>query len=284
MPLDKKRWIILGWVLLLVLTGCRQPRNYSKPNEPFFEGSYSENNQEFSGSIKVVSWNTNYAEKLDQIIKALTEEETLKDADVLLLQEMDDASVDLLARTLKYNYVYYPATIHHHHNKNFGNAVLSPWPLDDPNKIVLPNSDPDSKQDRNAVRANILIDEFEIAAYSVHLEHFWMLPGRSDSQVEVLVSQVGKERHPIIVGGDFNSWIPGSTELLDQLFGEIGLRRVSSSAEPTLEVVNGVNLVTDHIFASEFFKSQAGVWQDFKVSDHSAVWVIMSLGDVKKHE
>ena len=277
MQLDKKRWIFVGWVLLLVLTGCSQTRNYSKPNEPFFEGSYSQNKKEFTGSIKVVNWNTNYAEQLDQIIEALTEEETLKDADVLLLQELDEVSLDLLAQRLKYNYVYYPATIHHHHDKNFGNAVLSPWPLDNPKKIILPNSDPDSKQDRIAVRADVLMDDFNLVAYSVHLDHFWMLPSRSDSQVEVLAKEVAKDTHPIIIGGDFNTWIPGSIELLDQLFGEIGIGRVSLGAGPTLEVIDGVNLATDHIFASDFFASSTGVWEDFEVSDHSAVWAILSL-------
>jgi len=284
MLLTRKRWPFFAVGLLLLLAACSQPNNYPDSNQPFFEGSYAESIPQFSGSIKVVSWNTNYGEQLDRIIAALTEEESLQDADVLLLQEMDDVSVDLLAQTLKYNYVYYPATIHHHHEKNFGNTILSPWPLDDPKKIVLPNSDPDSKQDRIAVRANVLIDDLELSAYSVHLEHFWMLPGRSESQVEVLVRQVGKEAHPVIVGGDFNSWSPGSIDLLDTLFGEIDMQRVSKGAAPTLETSVSIPLTVDHIFASDFFESQAGVWQQNEISDHAAVWAILNFDEANYHE
>jgi len=281
MKLARRKRIFLILILLLVVTACNQPRNYLEPDKPYFEGSYSENKTEFSGSIKVISWNLNYAEQLEQIIETLSEEKSLQDADLLLFQEMDEVSVDLLAQKLKYNYVYYPATIHHHHDKNFGNAVLSPWPLADPEKIALPNSDPDSKQDRIAVRATVLIDDHELAAYSVHLEHFWMLPSRSDSQVEVLTTEVSKDTHPIIVGGDFNSWSPGSINVLDDLFGEIGLWRVSKGAAPTLETSVGIPLTVDHIFASNFFSSKAGVWQQSEISDHSAVWVILSFDEAK---
>lgn len=274
-----KRWITLGLGLLLLLAACSQPKNYPDSNKPYFQGSYAENIPQFSGSIKVVSWNTNYAEQLDQIIAALTGEEALQNADVLLLQEMDEVSVDRVAEALEYNYVYYPAIIHHHHDKNFGNAILSPWPLHDPQKILLPNSDPDSKQDRIAVRADVLIGDHEFAAYSVHLEHLWMLPGRSESQVDVLVYHVAREEHPVIVGGDFNSWSPGSINLLDELFGDIDMRRVTESAGPTLETFGGIPLAVDHIFASDFFESQAGVWQQPEISDHAAVWAILSFDE-----
>jgi endonuclease/exonuclease/phosphatase family metal-dependent hydrolase len=250
MLLTRKRWPFFALGFLLLLSACSQPNNYPDSNQPFFEGSYAKSAPQFSGSIKVVSWNTNYGEQLDRIIAALTEVEALQNADVLLLQEMDEVSVDLLAQALQYNYVYYPATVHDHHEKNFGNAVLSPWPLSDPHKILLPNSDPDSRQDRIAVRANVWIGDRELATYSVHLEHFWILPSRSDSQVDVLVHRVGKEDGAVIVGGDFNSWSPGSIDLLDELFGEIGLRRVSKGAAPTLETSVGIPLTVDHIFGS----------------------------------
>ena len=263
--------------IIFGLTACSSPNNFPDTKERLFTGNYATGNFQFSGSIKVVSWNCNFGEQLDQIISVLLENEALKNADVLLLQELNEANVDLLALALRYNYVYYPATIHPHNGKNFGNAILSPWPLSGPEKILLPNTQPDYKQDRIAVRSKVLIAGSELAAYSVHLEHLWMLFGRDDSQVDVLVRQVGKEDGLVIVGGDFNSWSPGSIDTLDKQFKEIGLRRVSKGADPTLIATGGVPLTVDHIFASDMFISQAGVWNDFEISDHAAVWALLGF-------
>lgn len=277
----KKGWFCIILLLLLLLAACSQANNYADTDVFLFEGSYAENAPQFSGSIKVVSWNTNYGQRLDQIITAFTETDALINADVILLQEMDETNVDLLAQALKYNYVYYPATIHPQNDRNFGNAILAPWPLSGPQRILLPNPYPDFKQDRIAVKADVLIDDVQLTAYSVHLEHLWMLPGLNDSQVEVLVDQVSRESSAVVVGGDFNSWSPGSITTLDELFGEIGLRRVSKGVGPTLETVGGALLTVDHIFASKYSASQAGAWHQTEISDHTAVWAILSMEEVQ---
>ena len=262
---------------IFLLSACQSSKNFSDSKQYLFQGIYSTSNPELSHYIKVVSWNTNFGDKTDEIIKSLTEIDELENADFILLQELNEVNVDVLAQALKYNYVYFPATIHHQNNKYFGNAILSPWPLSEPQRILLPNNLPDYKQDRIAVRAKALVEDFNIIIYSVHLGHFWMLPGRGDSQVDVLVDQVGSEAGAVVVGGDFNSWTPRSIAVMDKLFGEINLHRVSKGAGPTKVIAGVVPLTLDHIFARKLLTSETGVWQQNEISDHAAVWALLSI-------
>ena len=46
----------------------------------------------------------------------------MKDADIILLQEMGCLSVKTIAGHVEYNYVYYRPVIHNSQQKQFGNA------------------------------------------------------------------------------------------------------------------------------------------------------------------
>lgn len=106
----------------MMLVSCGPIRNYDDPNEPFYEGHYAGNVPNLGETIKIVTWNLSFAENLDSALDALTSVEELMGADIILLQEMDELGVELLAKDLGYNYVYYPASIHPRHKKKFGNA------------------------------------------------------------------------------------------------------------------------------------------------------------------
>ena len=125
--MDIQRWVlvfvltgIIAIVFLILLLASRSPvKNYTHPREPFYEGNYAGEQAAYDGSIKVVTWNLNFAEGVITAINALQQVEELRDAHILLLQEMDEASVEQLAQALHYNYVYFPAAIHRRHRKNF---------------------------------------------------------------------------------------------------------------------------------------------------------------------
>ena len=42
--------------------------------------------------------------------------------------------------------------------------------------------------------------------------------------------------------------------------------------------------MTDLMIACEIFVSEAGVWQETEISDHSAVWTILSIEETKQYE
>lgn len=269
-------------VLMLIIIATRTPaENYTDEAGPVYSGSYAEEPATFDGSLKVVCWNLNFATRVDKAIDEFRKTPELRDADIILLQEMDEDGVEKVAQSLGYNYIYYPAAVHRRYNRKFGNAILSKWPLSDPQKIILSDSYGGLKHNRITTRALVDLGEQQIAAYSVHLDMVWMLPGQNEIPLDVLVHRVGMEDVSTVVGGDFNSWSSGSIEMLDERFGEIGLQRVSQGSGPTLETFGGLQLTTDHIFASEIFKSQTGIWPQPKVSDHSAVWAILSIEEAE---
>jgi endonuclease/exonuclease/phosphatase family metal-dependent hydrolase len=272
-------------IALLIIIAVKSPaENFIDPSGPLYTGSYAGEQQPFTGRLKVVSWNLNFATRVDKAIDEFRNTPELRDTDIILLQEMDEDGAEKMAQSLGYNYVYYPAAVHRRHNRKFGNAILSRWPLLETQKIILSDSLGGLKHNRIAVRALIDLGEYQIAAYSVHLDMVWMLPGLNKNQLDVLVDRVGTEDTAAVVGGDFNSWTSGSIAMLDHRFGEIGLVRVSQGTGPTLKTYGSVTLILDHIFASEIFASQAGVWQQPQVSDHAAIWTILSIEKVNTHE
>jgi endonuclease/exonuclease/phosphatase family metal-dependent hydrolase len=272
-------------VLFFIIVATRTPaENYIDEEGPVYTGSYAEKPEGFDGSLKVVSWNLNFATRVDKAIDEFRNTPELNEADIILLQEMDEDGAEKMVQSLGYNYVYYPAAVHRRHNRKFGNAILSRWPLLETNKIILSDSLGGLKHNRIAVRALIDLGEYQIAAYSVHMDMVWMLPGQNRTQLDVLVDRVGMEDLSAVIGGDFNSWTSGSITQLEERFGEIGLLRVSQGTGPTIKTYGGVRLTLDHIFASEVFESQAGVWQQPEVSDHSALWTILSIEKVNTDE
>jgi len=259
---------------VLLLPACRPIQNFLKPQEPLFTGSYADAQHVFNKEIKVITWNVKFSEEIDEALADLENIEKLKEADIILLQEMNEEGVDKIAKSLEYNYVYYPASIHTHHGKNFGNAVLTKMQISDSQKIVLPYQNPKNGQKRIAVRATIVIGEYKVFVYSVHTETFWLSSRQREVQLDYLINNIGLESKYVIIGGDFNTIIPKSVVNLEKRFGRFGFERASKSAGPTVEV--GVFRFTmDHIFTRNMIVLETGVRSETKASDHSPLWAML---------
>lgn len=268
---------LLALVMVVsLLAACRSIQNYQNPAEPLFIGTYAQTPPDFDGELKVITWNIRFAEAIDQAITELDETEELQDADIILLQEMDDVGVETIARTLHYNYVYFPASVHTHNQKNFGNAILSIWPLADPVKLLLPYRNPKNNQRRIAVRALVTVGTMEIPVYSVHTETAWLSSQKREVQIETLLRDIGQDQPRVIVGGDFNTFTAGSIIELEQQFAEFELEPVSRGAGYTFEYHN-FGFTLDHIFARGLSADASGVWPETSASDHYPLWVILSL-------
>jgi endonuclease/exonuclease/phosphatase family metal-dependent hydrolase len=208
---------------------------------------------------------------VDEAIETLLEAEDLQDADILLLQEMNGEGVEEIAQSLHFDYVYYPASIHRRNKMDFGNAILSKWPISHSSKIVLPNTVPMINQTRIAVKADINVNGTEVNVYSTHLETVWMLQRNSNTQVDFLVEQITQDEGLTILGGDFNTWNRPSIVYLEQQLSQIDQKRVSAGAGYTFEY-SGLRLTLDHIFSTEVSNFEAGVWRQTEASDHYPVW------------
>jgi len=281
--LTRKHVLIFLGITLVLIAGVfigrevRSIKNFEEPEGPRFTGEYATEPTEFDGELKVITWNIRFAEDVETAVSELQSIPDLQDAGILLLQEMDEQGVDEIARELGYNYVYYPASLHSHHNRNFGNAILAKWPITDDKKLMLPHENPSNEQTRIAVRGTVDIGGQDLLVYSVHTETYWLSQSRRNAQAEAIVADIlaQPEQGLVIVGGDFNSITDPDVGDLDEIFAQAGLERVSAGAGSSVEVA-GIGIEADHLFARGFTPKDNGVYQDTAASDHFPVWAVLT--------
>ena len=254
----------LAVAIVALAMGCAPTINYLDRSGPRFAGSHAGFTE--PGGLRVVTFNIRYGRQAAAAAELFKTDPRLAGADVIALQEMDEGSTELIARALSMNYVYYPAVIHPVPRKNFGNAVLSRWPLEDDVKIVLPHRGRLRKSVRIAVGATMRIPGREpVRVYSVHLETPAGISGRSRrDQAEAILADAAL--HPrVIVAGDFNS------RGILELFAGKGYRWLTRRVGATIS-----RFSWDHVAVKGLrLRDCAGVGAlagARKVSDHRPVW------------
>jgi len=264
-------------VLLASLTGsgCATTHNYLDPAGPRYEGRYApppatEARVPPSDALRVVTFNIEYGRKIEGAVSLLHETEALRRADVLLLQEVDPAGVGRMAHELRLNYVYFPGGVHPFSKRDFGTAILSPWPLEDARKIILPHAAFITNLRRAATSATVLRGSDRIRVYSVHLP----APGAvSDDerheQVRILLNDAARSADAVVIGGDFNSRSVG------KWFEEAGYHWLTRDL-PGTERRFGIWWSLDHVFARGLTPAgdgkMAGFVESAGTSDHRVVW------------
>jgi endonuclease/exonuclease/phosphatase family metal-dependent hydrolase len=265
---------IFGAVLLLSAIQAYSAKNYPGQNDPYFAGNYALENPKPVDALTVISYNIWFAEEIAQAIADIKKIESQKALDILLLQEMDEAGTDQIARELQLNYVYFPAAAEPTYNKNFGNAILSRWPILDAQKLILPHKSLSNRMNRIATRATIRIHGNDILVYSVHMESIFTLPRFRADQYRAVLDNIEPEAKLVIVGGDFNTFLEADIDEIEEIFGQAGFMRASAGAGYTI-VKHGIEGSTDHIFAKGFFVEETGKLVGATASDHLPIWVTL---------
>jgi endonuclease/exonuclease/phosphatase family metal-dependent hydrolase len=256
----------------LLLVACRPVANYDGSQWPLYSGSYAGKAAEHDGTLKVITWNIHFAEGIAAAQHELSQVPELLGADIILLQEMDEAGTETLARELGYNYVYYPASLHTANDKQFGEAILARWPISEPRKVILPYRSPKNDQIRIATGAVVTVEGRPVLTYSAHVETLLLGPRRQLAQAEAVAQDAGQEYPLVVLGGDFNTVTPWSIHALEERYSRHGLERVSRGSGPTFEFA-GLELTLDHIFARGLRPLAVGVYRDTQASDHYPLWV-----------
>lgn len=249
---------------------------HEAPEGPKFTGDFSTTETPAGEQLTVVSYNIQYGKKIDEAIVAFREFDRMRIAEVILLQEMDEHGVESIARELKYNYLYYPATMNRK-GRNFGNAILSRLPLKNHKKIILPYKHPVNRQLRIAVRATVEISGQEVLIYSVHTETYTVSVSHRWAQVNAIVQDIGESSSPVIVGGDFNTVFGRSIRRMVGQFDQVALAYNTSGIGATIGFRGLKPMVMDHIFTRGFTCLEAGVIEGAGASDHFPVWVELKL-------
>ena len=99
-------------MLVAGLLGCSTGRNYPDPDGPRYAGGTAvapSPPYKDATALHVVSFNIEYALQMDSAIAVLAGDPALQNADVILLQEMNEKATRRVADTLGMWYVYYPS-------------------------------------------------------------------------------------------------------------------------------------------------------------------------------
>jgi endonuclease/exonuclease/phosphatase family metal-dependent hydrolase len=187
-------------------SGCAPATNLLSVNQPAFLGSYAPSSVSSATPLRVVTFNIRESREIDRAI-AVLRSDSVRDADIVALQEMSEGGVDRIARALRLNYAYYPAVIHHRTGGYYGPAVLSRWPIERSWKVLLPHGSWDRGQRRTATAAVVRANGLRILVYAVHLETVVKLsPAKRTEQARAVTDDAKRFRGPVVIAGDLNDY------------------------------------------------------------------------------
>ena len=267
--------------LCISLAGCANPFhfiNYSLSNTPRYSSTANPPYQDAAREkIKVVSYNIKHSTKITEAINLLRNNEDLANADILLLQEMIPSAVERIATELDYNYIFYPAVVHPLLHDNFGNAVLSKWPITSDENIIFPTAKEKSRH-RVAVAAKLKINSRDVLVYSLHMGVF-MKPRQRRKQIQGILDVMDEHIKYCIVGGDFNTIKKKDQDEVIQTFSEADFQYATSNVDWTYNHWYLMNYKStfDHIFARGPVILRSGKVNDRTPSDHLPIWMEFSL-------
>lgn len=261
--------------MVLVLGSCAPATNLLSLTGPRFEGRYAPRPGPATSpdsSIRVVTFNIRFAREIDRAIEVLRGD-SLRGADILALQEMDEGGVERVARTLGYDYAFYPAVIHPTSGRYFGPALLSRWPIERSWKVLLPHAGWTRGQRRTATAAALRVRGTRMLAYAVHLETPVQINDaeRRDQALAVLADAEAWQG-PVVIAGDFNS------EGIGLLLAREGYVWLTKWVEPSVAWFSW-----DHVFVRGLVPARprsAGVVREVRgASDHRPVWAVALIAD-----
>jgi endonuclease/exonuclease/phosphatase family metal-dependent hydrolase len=266
-----------GWIAALSLAGglfagwsCTPVTNYLDPAGPHYETRQGAADDP-EPAFRIVTFNVEKGERVQQAVAALTRHPELRDADVVVMQEMNAPGVAAVAQALRMSSVYYPASQQSHGGPDWGNAILSRWPIEDGRKILLPHLSRGTKRGRTATVARVRRPTGAVRVYSVHLgSPLGMGEDSRRDQAAVILADAESSTEPVVVAGDFNS------QGIGVFFLERGYCWPTRRIGPTIS-----RLSFDHVFARGVVCGapealRAGVARDVKdASDHRPVWVVL---------
>jgi endonuclease/exonuclease/phosphatase family metal-dependent hydrolase len=268
---------------LLVLgalgTSCGRAVNYLDPDGPLhvFRPAPAEPRvAPWPGApFRVVTFNVAHAIEIDRAIEVLRLAPELRGADVVALQEMDAPGAERIARALGFHSVYFPSGVHPAHRRDFGCAVLSPWPLEAPTKLLLPHGARVSGLRRAATVATVVRGRERVRVYALHLPApLSISPGARRDQLRVLAADAARQALPVVIAGDFNS--SRAPEAVARAGFAWPTRDLGATARArVLGVSKGLDY--DHVLARGLDAYASGIVEDNRgASDHKPVWALLA--------
>lgn len=248
-----------------------------EPSDPpaLHRGEYATGGRrpEVTGTLTVVSWNIQFGVDAVAAAEALLVVPDLLSVDIVLLQEMDESGTELIARTIGANFAFASLRPHRQTGRAFGNAVLSRWPLSDPDVAELSHKSAVQGHERLVVGASVAVGAMSVTACSVHTEVPTLSPPKRRRQFDEIAAATKRwGPGPLTVGGDFNTITGKGVAAVDRAMSAVGATRASAGAATTLRR-GGREFPLDHVYTRGLVHLDCGVVDGLSASDHRPLWV-----------
>jgi endonuclease/exonuclease/phosphatase family metal-dependent hydrolase len=251
------------------VAGCAKVRNYEDPAAPLYAGG-SPAGGRGAETLRVVTFNLKWGRHVDRAADLFRRPGPLHDADLVVVQEVSPAGTERLARALGFAYVYVPSAVHPVPKQDFGVALLSPWPLEEPRKLLLPHANRFRKLRRSAAVATLRSPLGPVRVYGIHFESPAGASNRvRRDQARAVLADAEGWAGPVLVAGDFN--------------GRAGPRELASAGFcwATEAVKNTAGPFDfDHVLARGLCPAgsaaAAAAEDETDASDHDPVWALLA--------
>jgi len=233
--------------------------------------------------LRVVTFNL-HGEPGDKIARALQSDPVLRDADLIILEEVHGhrgcSSACEIAYLFGFHSVFAPEFADR--DGSDGVAIVSRVPITSSEVIELPyfNVHLNDERRKAALAATVLVDGYPVTVYAVHLTNRLTVSQRA-RQIAPVLAHADRQTTPVILAGDFNTspftWlghvipIPTGTQddRLEALVRAHGFQTPVASSGATS---HWLAMKLDGIY-TRGFKTLAFSTADAEdVSDHLALW------------
>lgn len=238
-------------------------------------------------TLSVASLNTSKETDCDRMVRALDSAPRLRQADLLLLQEVVNADGQAntagdLARRLGYFAAFAAAPDAY----DQGLALVSRYPIRDVSVQPLKKYDLGSRsRSRFALAATVQTPWADVRLWNTHLDTR-INAGTRLEQLQPVIEEAARHNGPRLIGGDFNTndvyWFrnrlplpggPSHSTMIRRAMQQHGFETPFPGALNTFPVLRRH---LDWIFVCDL-RSLAATVEPASFSDHHAIWVNLSL-------
>ncbi len=243
-----------------------------------------------NGQIKVVSYNIRYrsGKDLEKLLRLFKEDPEIGNAVILGLQEVDrhkmrtdkTNTAKIIAEELGMNYAWAaPPTAKPTDEEETGVAIMSPFPITNVRRMVLPHNGPNQRR-RVALGATVRILDTDVRVYSMHGETRIAVKKKLD-QMSTLLADMKRypENMPVILVGDLNTWESDAAPKTIKLFSDAGLHTPFDGQKTFSRraLFIPIEFRLDWIWLRGFKVLTFGIDKKINLSDHYPLWANLQL-------
>ena len=240
--------------------------------------------------VSIVSTNLWFSQNIEALVDEI--HTSVSVVDIFVLQEVtgqEDSqhhnSAFLLAEKIGYHAVFTPYMNHPNGDVDFGTAILSRWPIEHAESLILPNEHLIWGSQRMATYSVVKHPYEDIHVISTHLETFYASLSQDERREEQILylfdflSTKGSSNDVKILAGDFNTFFESGNRLVVDISEQFGFFDVSQGVDFTYEGLWDMKL--DYIFVNGNKTEQCSlqVLKNITYSDHFPLWLSIKIDD-----